>query len=200
MSVLSKWKLLGQCSALGMIRNTAKVCRTIFYAADEAIRDMSTEITPEHLLLGLFRADDSIRTSLVMPAIDSMRRELATNRRHQRQSALVLSRAAKRAIVFAAEEREHLSHKHTGTEHLFLGIIRAGSHAATVLQQWGITRDRVRQMLRHHKVVQSSNRQTLSRFVFNPQFDENRPKNPRFGHFEGYGDVTSTTNPASPSH
>ena len=161
MSFLSKWKLLAQCSALGMARYTPKARRTIFYAADEAIQEMSNEVTPEHLLLGLLRADKSIHARLVVPTIDSIRKELATNRGHQRQSALILSRAAKRAIVFAAEEREHLSHKHTGTEHLFLGIIRAGSHAARVLEQRGITSDRVRQMLRNHKLIQSRNAESF---------------------------------------
>lgn len=168
----SKWKLLAQCSALGMVRHTVKARRTIFYAADEAIQEMSNEVTPERLLLGLLRADESIRAHLVMPTIDSMRNELAANRPHERQSSLVFSRSARRVIIFAAQEREHLSHKHTGTEHLLLGIIRAGSHAAKVLQQHGITRDRIRQMLSDHKLVQCK---TPSRCVFNPLIDENRP-------------------------
>ncbi len=154
MSFRSKWKLLAQSSTLGMVRYTVKARRTIFYAADEALREMSNEVTPEHLLLGLLRADESIRAHLVMPTIESMRNELAANRPHERQSSLVLGRAARRVIIFAAQEREHLSHKHTGTEHLLLGIIRAGSHAAKVLQQHGITRDRVRRMLSNYKLVQ----------------------------------------------
>ena|SRR5215470_17022737 len=157
MSFRSKWKLLAQSSALGMGRYTVKARRTIFYAADEAIQEKSNEVTPEHLLLGLLRADESIRAHLVMPTIDSMRDALAANRAHERQSSLVFSRAARRVIIFAAQEREHLSHKHTGTEHLLLGIIRAGSHAARVLQQHGVTRDRVHQMLSDHELVQWRN-------------------------------------------
>ena len=118
---------------------------------------MSNEVTPEHLLLGLLRADESIRAHLVMPTIDLIRDQLAVNAPHERQSSLVFSRAARRVIVFAAQEREHLSHKHTGTEHLLLGIIRAGSHAAKVLQQHGVTRDRVRQMLSGHELAQPRN-------------------------------------------
>jgi ATP-dependent Clp protease ATP-binding subunit ClpA len=154
MSFRSKWKLLAQSSALGMVRYTVKARRTIFYAADEAIQDMSNEVTPEHLLLGLLRADESLRAHLVTPTIDSMRDALAANRPHERPSSLVFSHAAKCVIVFAAQEREHLSHKHTGTEHVLLGIIRVGSHAAKVLQQHGVTLDQVRQMLSDHKLVQ----------------------------------------------
>ena len=157
MDFVSKWKLLAQSSALGMVRHTIKARRTIFYAVDEAIQEMSNEVTPEHLLLGLLRADWSIRAHFGMPTIDSMRDELAANRPHERQSSLVFSRAARRVIIFAVQERKHLCHKHTGTEHLLLGIIRAGSHAAKVLQQHGITRDRVRQMLRGHELAQPRN-------------------------------------------
>jgi len=161
MSFRSKWKLLAQSSAFGMVRHTVKARRTIFYAADEAIQDMSNEVTPEHLLLGLLRADESLRAHLVMPTIDLIRDELVPIGPHERQSSLVFSRGARRVIVFAAQEREHLSHKHTGTEHLLLGIIRAGSHAAKVLQRHGITRDRVRQMLSHHELAQRRNAESF---------------------------------------
>jgi ATP-dependent Clp protease ATP-binding subunit ClpC len=109
---------------------------------------MSNEVNPEYLLVGLLRADESLRARLEIPTIDSMRNELVTNR-HQRQpvTGLVLSEAARHVIVSAAEEREHLSHKHTGTEHLLLGIIRSGSNAAKTLEQREITVDRVRQVL-----------------------------------------------------
>ncbi len=70
MSFRSKWKLLAQSSAFGMVRHTVKARRTIFYAADEAIQDMSNEVTPKHLLLGLLRADESLRAHLVIPTID----------------------------------------------------------------------------------------------------------------------------------
>jgi len=163
MSFRSKWKLLAQSSAFGMVRHTIKARRTIFYAADEATQDMSNEVTPEHLLLGLLRADESLRAHLVMPTIDSIRDELAPIGPHERgaSSSLAFSRAARRVIVFAAQEREHLSHKHSGTEHLLLGIIRADSHAAKVLQQHGITRDRVRQMLSHHELAQRRNAESF---------------------------------------
>jgi len=122
MRLLSKWKLLLQCSRAGMVRYTAKARRTIFYACDQAIQEMSNEVTPECLLVGLLRADKSLPARLGIPTVDSMRNELATNR-HQRQPAteLVLSQAARHVIVLAAEEREQFSHKHTGTEHLLLG-------------------------------------------------------------------------------
>ena len=169
MRLLSKWKVLLQCSRAGMVRYTTKARRTIFFACDQAIQEMSNEVTPEYLLVGLLRADDSLRARLGLPGlptIDSVRNQLSTHR-HQRQPAtsLVLSQAAKHAIVLATEEREHLSHKHTGTEHLLLGIIRSGSVAAKVLEQRELTVDRVRQLLsRQNLGVESRNAESVFAF------------------------------------
>jgi ATP-dependent Clp protease ATP-binding subunit ClpA len=153
MGFLLNWKLLAQCSALGMVRYTVKARRTIFYAIDEALQDMSNEVAPEHLLLGLLRADRSLCARVLMPTFDSIRDKHAANRGHQ-QSELVLSRAVKRAIFFAAQERERLCHRHTGTEHLVLGIIRTGSRAARALERQGITVGRVRKIIGEHNLHQ----------------------------------------------
>jgi hypothetical protein len=60
MRFLSKWSLLLQCSAAGMVRYTKKARRVVFYASEQAIRDMSNEVTPQHLLVGLLRADSRL--------------------------------------------------------------------------------------------------------------------------------------------
>jgi ATP-dependent Clp protease ATP-binding subunit ClpC len=148
MRFLSKWSLLLQCSAAGMVRYTKKARRVVFYASEQAIRDMSNEVTPQHLLVGLLRADESLAARFGLPTIDLVRNEL-TRTPHERRPAtgLALSEAARRVILLAAEEREHLRHKRTGTEHLLLGIIRSGSDAARMLERRGLTIDRVRHLV-----------------------------------------------------
>jgi len=88
---------------------------------------MSKEVTSEHLLVGLLRADQSLAARCGL-TIDWVRNEVTKAPREFRvATGLALSEAAKQVIMLAAEEREHLCHKHTGTEHLLLGIIRSGS-------------------------------------------------------------------------
>ncbi len=59
----------------------------------------------------------------------------------------MLSEAAIRAISFAADERNELLHKHTGTEHLLLGITRTGNSAASLLQRYDLDTERVRKLI-----------------------------------------------------
>ena len=56
----------------------------------------------------------------------------------------------------AGEEREHLCHRHTGTEHLLLGILRSASVAATLLEKRGLTVDRVHQVIRQQSLIVES--------------------------------------------
>ena len=147
MRFLSKWSLLLQCSAAGMVRYTRKARRVVFYACEQAVREMSKEVTPEHLLVGLLRADQSLAARCGL-TIDWVRNELRKAPHESRvATGLGLSEAARQVILLAAEERQHLCHKHTGTEHLLLGIIRSGSDAARMLEQRGLTIDRARDLV-----------------------------------------------------
>jgi ATP-dependent Clp protease ATP-binding subunit ClpC len=154
MRLLSKWTLVVQCSALGMVRYTKKARRVVFYAAEEAMRDMSNEVTPQHLLDGLLRADKPVAVRFGLPTIGWVHDELS-NVRHESQKAigLALSEGAEQVISIAAEERERLGHKHTGTEHLLLGILRSRSDAARLLHQQGVTIDRVRKLVSQHRLA-----------------------------------------------
>jgi len=53
----------------------------------------------------------------------------------------------------AREEREHFGHRHTGTEHLLLGVLRSASVAATMLERRGLTVDRVHQLIRQQSLI-----------------------------------------------
>jgi len=130
-----------------MIRYTKKARRVVFCACEQAFRESSKEVTAEHLLVGLLRTDQSLAARCGL-TIDRVRKEL-TKAPHECRTAtgLALSDTAREAILLAAEEREHLGHKHTGTEHLLLGIIRGGSNAARMLEQRGLTIDRARHVV-----------------------------------------------------
>ena len=151
MGFLSKWSLLFPCSASRMVRCTRKARQVVFYAYEQAVRESSKEVTPEHLLFGLLRADQSLAARCGL-TLDSVRKEVRkVPYESQVGTDLVLSEAARKVILLAAEEREHLCHKHTGTEHLLLGIIRSGTDTAKILEQRGLTIDRARDLVRQQR-------------------------------------------------
>jgi ATP-dependent Clp protease ATP-binding subunit ClpC len=139
-----------------MIRYTKKARAVVFYAYEEANRERSKEVTAEHLLGGLLRADESLaaRCGLI---INGVSEELTKAPRECRTATgLVLSDSARQAILLAAEEREHFGHKHTGTEHLLLGISRGSSDAAKTLEKRGLTINRVRNLVSHRSLAVGS--------------------------------------------
>jgi ATP-dependent Clp protease ATP-binding subunit ClpA len=61
---------------------------------------------------------------------------------------LPLTSECKRILAYAAEEAEALRHRHIGTEHLLLGILREEhSMAAEILTELGLRLDAVREQL-----------------------------------------------------
>src|SRR5262249_34522120 len=61
---------------------------------------------------------------------------------------LPLSKECKRILAYAAEEAERLQHRHIGTEHLFLGILRErNSGAAQILNGHGAQLEAIREEL-----------------------------------------------------
>jgi len=73
---------------------------------------------------------------------------------------LPLSQECKRVLAYAAEEAERLSHKHIGTEHLLLGLLREEkSFAAEILHERGLRLSAIREELgRLQSEKSSSNR------------------------------------------
>ena len=62
---------------------------------------------------------------------------------------LPISNECKRVLAYAAEEAERLSHKHIGTEHLLLGLLREENFfAAQLLQERGLQLPAVREELK----------------------------------------------------
>jgi ATP-dependent Clp protease ATP-binding subunit ClpC len=134
-------------------RYTEKARRVIFFARYEASQFGSQAIETEHILLGLLREDKQLTQRFFQSArqtVESIRKEIKEHAElHDKVSASVdlpLSSSAKQVLTFAAEESDRLGHRHIGTEHLLLGILREEkSSAAQILYQRGLRLDRVRE-------------------------------------------------------
>ena len=132
-------------------RYTEKARRVIFFARYEASHFGSPYIETEHLLLGLLRQNKVIALKLLDEnSVELIRKKIDSRTLVQEKIAtsvdLPLSNECKRVLAYGAEEAERLSHKHIGTEHLLLGLLREkGSFAAQLLNEAGLTLERVRQ-------------------------------------------------------
>ncbi len=135
-------------------RYTEKARRVIFFARYEASQFGSPHIETEHLLLGLLREDKALTNRFLRShaSIESIRKQIegrTTIREKVSTSVdLPLSQECKRVLGFAAEEAERLSHKHIGTEHLLLGLLREEkSFAAEILHERGLRLSTIREDL-----------------------------------------------------
>jgi ATP-dependent Clp protease ATP-binding subunit ClpC len=132
-------------------RYTEKARRVIFFARYEASQFGSPWIETEHLLLGLLREDREIlkrvTPSSVSPETIRQEIEAQTPVREKVSTSvdLPLSEACKRVLTYAAEEAERLAHKHIGTWHLLLGLLREEAClGAKILQGCGLRLEKLR--------------------------------------------------------
>jgi ATP-dependent Clp protease ATP-binding subunit ClpC len=131
-------------------RFTEKARRVIFFGRYEASQVGSLYIETEHLLLGLLREDIVLNRRFLPPdALEKIRLEIQKNtlvREKTSTSAdLPLSNESKRVLAYASEEADQLHHKHIGTEHLLLGLLREEKAvAARALQTCGVSLEKVR--------------------------------------------------------
>jgi len=145
---------------------TEKARRVIFFARYEASQFGSSYIETEHLLLGLLREDKALTNRFLRShtSIESIRKQIegrTTIREKVSTSVdLPLSQECKRVLAYAAEEAERLSHKHIGTEHLLMGMLREEkSFAAEILHERGLRLSALREELtRAQSEKVSSNR------------------------------------------
>ncbi len=135
-------------------RYTEKARRVIFFARYEASQYGSSTIASEHILLGLLREDRTIMRRFagfiqLGPEIRSeIERLIKRGKPFATSVEVPLSDESKRILNFAGEEADRFSHRHIGTEHILLGILRLpDSLAAKLLLARGARADAIRQQI-----------------------------------------------------
>src|SRR6202022_1211346 len=135
-------------------RYTEKARRVIFFARYEASQFGSPYIETEHLLLGLLREDKALTNRFLRShaSVESIRKQIEGHTTIREKVAtsvdLPLSNECKRVLTYAAEEAERLSHKHIGTDHLLLGLLRDEKcFAAEILHERGLRLPTIREEL-----------------------------------------------------
>jgi ATP-dependent Clp protease ATP-binding subunit ClpC len=124
---------------------TEKARRVIFFARYEASQFGQPYIETEHLMLGILREDKALTNRFLRShaSVESIRKQVeehTTIREMVPTSVdLPLSNDCERVLTYAAEEAEQLGHKHVGTEHLLLGLLREDKcFAAQILHDRGL--------------------------------------------------------------
>jgi ATP-dependent Clp protease ATP-binding subunit ClpC len=135
-------------------RYTEKARRVIFFARYEASQFGSPYIETEHLLLGLLREDKALANRFLRShaAVESIRKQIeghtAVREKVSTSVDLPLSHECKRVLAYGAEEAERLNHKHIGTEHLLLGLLREEKcFASEILHERGLRLSAIREEL-----------------------------------------------------
>jgi Uma2 family endonuclease len=144
-------------------RYTEKARRTIFFGRFEASQFDTGFIETEHLLLALLREDTALVNRLLTSHADveSIRKQIEAHTAPRQKVAtsvdLPFSYECKRVLAYGAEEAERLNHKHIGTEHLLLGLLREENcFAAQLLRQQGLSLQSVREQVQQpeHQVAE----------------------------------------------
>ncbi len=148
-------------------RFTKRARRVLTLAQEEAQRLNHNYIGTEHLLLGLVREENGVAVRVLRDlGVDPRQireRVERTVGRGQRAmyGKLSLTPRTKRVIELAVDEARRLGHHYIGTEHLLLGLVRAGEGVAVdVLKGLGIGLDKVRSQTA--RVMMETSSQTSS--------------------------------------
>jgi ATP-dependent Clp protease ATP-binding subunit ClpC len=117
-------------------RYTEQARRVLFFAKWEA-SFWSPYVGTEHILLALLREDESIRNQL--QGLITKNQPTVPVPDNPGMHDVPLSQECMRVLRYASFEADRLSHKHIGTEHLFLGLLREnGCVASSILEAEGI--------------------------------------------------------------
>jgi len=135
-------------------RYTERARRVIFFARYEASQFGIAAIEVEHLLLGLIREEENLISTLLgkRVSLHFIREDIVAHtlpgKKISTSVEIPLTPALQRVLAYALEESEKLKHKHIGTEHMVLGLLREeGSLAANLLVKVGLSLECVREFL-----------------------------------------------------
>lgn len=129
-------------------RYTDSVKNAWKFAAQEAAKLGSDYIGTEHLLIGIAHEGDSaggkILNSLGI-TVGTLEELLSGSRNTSlsRRSELYVAPRTKRVLEMAVEEANELGNSYVGTEHLLLAILHEGGLAVRILEQLGVTEDKL---------------------------------------------------------
>ncbi len=118
------------------------------FAAQEAAKLGSDYIGTEHLLISIAHEGDSaggkILNSLGI-TVGTLEELLSGSRNTSlsRRSELYVAPRTKRVLEMAVEEANELGNSYVGTEHLLLAILHEGGLAVRILEQLGVTEDKL---------------------------------------------------------
>jgi hypothetical protein len=135
-------------------RYTEKARRVIFFARYEASQYGSPYIETEHLLLGLLREDRALAKwfpgeSSVEPGIRTeIEGQITQRERISTAVEVPLTEECRKVLKLAGEEADRLGHRHVGTEHVLVALIRVeGSLAAKLLRKRGLKPEAIGEQL-----------------------------------------------------
>lgn len=136
-------------------RFTDRARRVIVLAQDDARRLHHAQIGAEHLLLGLTDAGEgtAVRTLAHFGVTPSTVRADVESRLEPGEPAravghIPFAAQAKRVLELSLREAIELGHRHIGTEHFLLGLLRQPeSLAADVLRARGVEHDQARRWI-----------------------------------------------------
>jgi len=151
-------------------RYTERARRVIFFARYEASQYGSMMIETEHFLLGLLREDSNLTNRFLNLSLKAIRDEITSQMTVREKIStsldLPLSNECKRILAYAAEEAERQRHRHIGTEHVLLGILREENCvAARILFKHGLKLEDIRTEVARSVLAEPS-----------PQFSSDLPR------------------------
>jgi ATP-dependent Clp protease ATP-binding subunit ClpC len=143
----------------GMEKFTQRARRVLSLAHQEAELAHQGLIGTEHLLLGLLEEDGGVAGRVLRElGLETGRvREIiqrVSGEGHFTGGKPDLGPDTQLVLEFALEEARKMGHHYVGTEHLLLGLPRAGGNAAEVLKKLGVTEEQIRRQVR--RVLQES--------------------------------------------
>ena len=131
-------------------RFTERVRKLIYIARQEAASNGNDSVSAEHLLLALIKEGNGVAVMVLTNLgvnLEKISRSLQKLVSEGEVGALAsgeipLGQDAKHVINLSIDEAKKLDHKHVGTEHVLLGLIRKrDSASARILSEYGVSYD-----------------------------------------------------------